>query len=395
MVTARKIISKYKEFHESVFLAFLSSNKSLLLIILGVTSIKFILFLWGGLNFDFVAHPDETWLSIWHRWDGKVYTTIAASGYSPTDVKPDYVAFLSHFPPLYPLLIAGASALTNLSLPHAGILVSFSAIVAASCLLFKLVYHDFKSERIAWLSVFFLNIYPTSYFTIGVHAESVFLFLVIASFYYLNKNKLILSGLAAGGSLLTRIPGVIFIPFYFFYFLYVRKKRGHFDFKIIYPVLLCLTAFVIYLVVNKAYYGEFFYFLTEKLSFYTTKHLILPLKETFLQLLAINLSNVLDYEFMIREGWNAIFTTFALVITAVGILYKVPWTYSVYSLSSILFFASYSSGMSNARYTLPIFPIFIVLGHIKNKYLLAVLTVIFITLLFYFSKIYVNGTWAF
>lgn len=372
----------------------LQKHRTIILVALAVLAIKIVLFLWSAYNFDFVTHPSNNWLNIWDRWDAGVYKTIAQSSYNFINIKLGFWSFLSHFPPLYPLTIAIASRLLHISLANAGILVSLVSVIALSILLYKLAYLEFKSEKAAWLSVIFLNLYPVSYFTISIYSESLFLLLTIGSFYCLKKEYYFGSGLAAAGAILTRFVGVVFIPVYALYFLYSYKKSG-LNLRVLYPLLLSLFGLIIYLIINKFYFGNYFYFLTEKSSFYTTKHLMLPFKETFFDLLAIfKNSNFWDQTFMTTRGWNAVFTLFALIITILG-LKKINWLYSTYSLSSILFFASLSWGISNARYTLSVFPIFLILAHVKNKFVLSFVLSISILGLLYFTKIFTSGAWGF
>lgn len=372
-----------------------SKYRTVFLIIIAVVAIKIFLFLWAGFHFDFIVYPANTWINIWDRWDARVYKAIADSSYRPINIELDYWSFLSHFPPLYSLIMTIASGLLTISLTNAGILVSTISIIVASIMLYKLVYLDFKNERVAWLSVIFLNLYPTSYFTISIYSESLFLLLVITSFYCLRKEYYLGSGITAGLAILTRFVGIVFLPIYALYFLYSYKKHRVFNLKVIYPFLLSLAGLIIYFIINKFYYGDYFYFLTEKLSFNTTKHLILPFKETYLDLLAIfKNSNFSNHYFMITQGWNAIFTLFALAVSVIGIR-KINWIYSAYSLSSILIFASLTWGISNARYTLSVFPIFIILALIKNKIISSVLLIISAFMLPYFTQIFTSGAWAF
>jgi len=376
----------------------LKKHRTIILVALVVLIIKTVLFVWATHNFNFVTHPGTNWLSLWDRWDAGVYKTIAQSGYNFINIKLDFWAFLSHFPPLYPLTMALTmvimSRLVSISLANTGILVSLVSIIIASVLLYKLVYLEFKNKKIAWFSVIFLNLYPTSFFTISVHSESLFLLLTIWSFYSLKKEHYFLAGLAAAGAILTRFVGVIFLPVYALYFLYTYKKSG-FNLKTFCPFLLSIAGLIVYLVINKFYFGNYFYFFTEKLSFNTTKHLILPFKETYFALLAIfKNSNFWNQAFMTTQGWNSIFTLFALVITFLGIK-KINWIYTAYSFGSILLFASLSWGISNARYTLSVFPIFIVLAFIKNKIVLSFILTAFAFMLLYFTKVYTSGAWAF
>jgi len=373
----------------------LKRHKTIFLIILTVLAIKIALFFWAVYNFDFVAHPQNNWLSIWDRWDAGIYKTIARSSYSFAALEPKFWFFLSHFPPLYPLLMAMISGLFNISLLKAGVLISLASVIAASTLLYKLTFLEFKNGKVAWFSVLLFNLYPTSYFTISVYSESLFLLLAIAAFYYLKKSYYPASGLAAAGAILTRLAGIVFLPVYALLAFYNYRKYK-FNLKTIFLPLLPFLGLITYLTINKLYFGSYFYFLTEKLSFFnTTKHLILPFKETLLDLLeTFKKSNLWDRNFMMARGWNAIFTSFTLLIIILGIK-RLNWTYSVYSLGSIFIFASLSWGISNARYTLAIFPVFMILAQIKSKPLLLGILLTFAAGLLYFTKIFTSGIWAF
>ena len=152
---------------------------------------------------------------------------------------------------------------------------------------------------------------------------------------------------------------------------------------------------MIYMIINKLYFGDYLFFLTEDLSFNTTKQLIFPFKETYLNIIALfQNSNLSNQGFMTARGWNAIFSLYVLVISLIGI-WKVKWEYTFYSLSSILIFCSLSWGISNARYAYAVFPMFIILGSMKNKLLQASILGLFLVLLLYFTRIFTSGSWAF
>ena len=72
-----------------------------------------------------------------------------------------------------------------------------------------------------------------------------------------------------------------------------------------------------------------------------------------------------------------------------------PLEYTVYSASTIFFFNSFSRGISNARYTFAVFPMYIVLSRIKNAFVKAIVLTLFLILLFQFAGIFASGLWAF
>ncbi len=159
---------------------------------------------------------------------------------------------------------------------------------------------------------------------------------------------------------------------------------------------------VIELLINIYYFGSPFFVVSEHknnpASIQTPSFPPLPLKEAFSSLptlLGNLLTGVYDDYFMMTLGWSAIFTFFALIIVVIGFYKKLPKDYSVYALSYILFFSSFTWTISAPRFTLPLFPIFITLSMIKNRLVLGLIIAIFFILQLYFTRIFVNGSWAF
>lgn len=149
------------------------------------------------------------------------------------------------------------------------------------------------------------------------------------------------------------------------------------------------------MLVNKIYYGEFLYFINEKLSFDNTKYLIFPFSESFEYFKDIfQNTNFKNNYFMMVSGWNSIFVFFALIISILGIK-RLKWEYSLFSILSLLTFSSLSWGISNARYVYSMFPIFIFLGLIKSRILQFFILGIFAIGLLYFTTIFTDGKWAF
>lgn len=376
-----------------------------LLLLLTVAAIKVALFAWSLSQYDFQAYSTETPLSIWDRWDAQAYKTIAAEGYTSTTVAPDYRAFLSHFPPVYPIAIRIVSLASFLPLREAAMLVSFLAIMGSSYLLYKLLFDIYGNIRLAFLSALLLNLYPTSYFTIAPYTESLFIFFIIASFYLLNKypHHGYFAGVMGGLAVLTRLLGIAVIPAY----LYViwQKYRGGkgislasiaSDFLLVsYPIV----AVGAYLAINKHYFGNPLFFLQEYATNpYSAKTTSWPLQETFQSIILIiqnAAQGIWDVELMNTTGWGALFTTCALIITTAGMFTRVRREWTIFGLSYLLLFSSFRWGISNARYSFAIFSMFIVLGSIKKTWAISLVIICFTSLLLYFSRIYTSGTWAF
>jgi hypothetical protein len=140
------------------------------------------------------------------RWDGWHYLNIAHSGYLPSGA--DEAAFF----PLYPLIVRTFGLATgNLSIANLefwGLLVSNACVLIAAGLLYGLVRLD-AGRDLASRSVWYLLIFPTSFFLSAVYPESLFLVLAIGAIYAARKERWLIAGLLGAGTALTRPFGVI------------------------------------------------------------------------------------------------------------------------------------------------------------------------------------------
>lgn len=366
---------------------FLSRHRDILTVVAIVAVIKILLFGWMWL------HAPQS--SLLDHWDERVYKTISMSAYNKIpEMAEDYWAFLSHFPPAYPLAIFLVSLLF-FSVSLSGFFVSFVSILAALVFLYKLVLFDYNNKQQALLAVLFFSLFPTSYFSISIYSESLFLLFTLASFYCLRKERFWWSSLCAGGAVLTRSIGIVLIPVYAVYFcvhLFKKKKVSLSHFSLF---LAPIIAFMTYWGMNKFYFGDYFYFLNETVSFNKWRQFAIPFQETYYDFLeTFQNSNFFSEQFMTSQGWNALFVIFGLVITVWGIK-KIRWEYTLYSLSSLILFSSISWGISNPRFVFVLFPIYITLSFIKIEIVRDMLLGIFLMLLLYFSYLFASGAWAF
>lgn len=377
------------------------STKYGLLLIVTVVAIKGFLLLWGHLQFDFQSHPNETTLGMWDRWDAQAYKTIADYGYGAENQSEEYRTFLSHFPPIYPLAVKAVQVASPFTTNQAGMFVSFIAILIASYLLYRLVFEVYTDTRIAFIAALLLNLYPTSYFTIAPYAESLFILLLISSFYWLHKypKHSYVAGITGALAILTRLLGVAVVPAYLWFVWRKYKKEKEISVSDVLLVFLPLFAVVIYLGINAIYFGDALTFLDEYASNPNSqKTAIIPLKETFTSLKIITqntLKGTWDSFLMNSTGWNSIFTVFVLMVSLIGIAKRIKPEWLIFSLTYILLFSSFNWGISNARYGLAVFPVFIVLATIKNRPIIYQTCIVFTCFLLYFTKVFTSGAWAF
>jgi hypothetical protein len=169
--------------------------------------IKAIILIFGVVVFLMIhGEPPTGILSIWTRWDAEQYIAIARDGYQATVAQ----RFSLVFYPLFPWLTRFV-ALAVRDYPASAILVSTFASIAAGLLLRQLVRLDF-SDHIANKAVWFLFIFPTSYFLHIGYTESLFLALATGSFLTARRERWWLAGVLGAMACLTRANGVILIP---------------------------------------------------------------------------------------------------------------------------------------------------------------------------------------
>lgn len=377
-----------------------SEEKVLLALLGAILLIKVCLFSWATACFNFSsAQGEHNWLSIWDRWDAYWYQMIAANGYSPIGMDNQSKAFMSHFPPFYPFLIRVCASVLFLSVRDAGFLLSFIFGLASSYLIYWLVIKDFQNRQMAVLAVLLFNLYPTAYFINTVYTEALFTFLTLLAFCLLRKQHFVLPGILGACAILTRYIGVNILTAYLFIIWQNRHKLTH---KYLFLLVLPPLGLAIELLINIYFFGSPFFVVREHennpASIQTPSFPPIPLKEAFssLPILIENLLNgVKDDYFMMTLGWSAIFTLFALIVVCIGFYKKLPQDYSVYALSYILFFSSFTWTISAPRFTLPLFPIFITLAMIKNRSVLGLIMLTFFILQLHFVRIFVNASWAF
>src|SRR6476620_5134641 len=141
-----------------------------------ILGIKVLLFTFAVQAVATLSTSHGTWLEIWNRWDTRHYLRPAEHGYATSgDTRVSLVFF-----PLYPWLVRGAAFFVR-NYMAAAFVVSGIASIAVGLLLQKLVRLD-ESEAVARNTVWFLFIFPTSYFLHIAYTESLFLALTLGCF---------------------------------------------------------------------------------------------------------------------------------------------------------------------------------------------------------------------
>jgi Gpi18-like mannosyltransferase len=147
------------------------------------------------------------WLAIWNRWDAPHYLDLARMGYVSGGVEARWIVFY----PLYPWLVRAVAFVVRDDM-LAAFVVSGVASVAAGLLLYRLARADGEPEEVARASVFYLLVFPTAYFLHIGYTESLFLALSLGAFLAARARSWRVAGLLGGLAAMTRINGVVLLP---------------------------------------------------------------------------------------------------------------------------------------------------------------------------------------
>ena len=353
-----------------------------------VISIKSLLFLFGVQSYQVLENQRVAglrgWLEIWNRWDALNYQNLAQFGYSATgELRPLLV-----FYPLFPWSVRMVAFIVRDYLISAFIVSTIASLVAAIVLL-RLIELDY-SKQLAQRAVWFLFIFPTSYFLHIGYTESLFLALALSCIYSARKQRWLAAAMFGGLTCMTRANGLVLLPVLVMeagqQYWTVRRWRWQWLYI---PLAAC--GFGGYLLLNKYVTGNAFAF-TSLMQQFFGKSLSTPLH---------GIDNALGS--MTRAPTEAemvgtqevVFILLGLVCTVVS-WFKLRRSYFVWMSGNWLIFVSVSFVLSVPRYTLTMFPIFILFAMLAAKRIwLAVITVWSVLYLSFFASTFVWGHWAF
>lgn len=300
------------------------------------------------------------------NWDGGHYLQIAENGYSQ---KFQYAFF-----PLFPLAVNMVNNITG-NYPAAAVLVGILSTFLGLHLLYKLTAVIFE-KKIAEKAILALLFFPTSLFFIMAYSEGLFFLLAVAAFYSLHKRKLFWATVFASLSSATRLVGLAVaagILIEIWTTQGINRKNWY--------VLLAFLGFLIYCIFLYNRTGDPFYFITAQSHW--QRALAAPGAGFWEALKGIPGKGLIDLGF-------AVFG----VGFAVRAFRFLPLSLSIFSLLSVgipLFTPTLSS---MPRFLLPVFPIFILIALIKNRYVSLTYQVFSLMLLGVFTALFITGYWV-
>ena len=364
-------------------------DKSDLTLVSLVLAIKVLLFVYGAMAYQVYQNKllTDTYerLDIWHQWDGLHYVGIAANGYEATG--DGYFRLV--FYPLYPWLARLFSFGTGDYFMGA-LMVSTLASLALAVVFNWLLRLD-EGAAVSRRAVMFLFIFPTSYFLHIGYTESLFLLLTLSSFYAARKGRWWLAGLLGALAAFTRVNGLLLGPALAVeaYLQYRQGRRLRLGWAAIPFIGAGLLA---YLWLNHHVAGKWFRFAEIQRDKWD-KHLSAPWKGIGGLISGLAWRPPWEKHMVCAE--ELVFIALGLLV-AVWCWRNVRGSYSVWVALNFLLFISTSFIQSTPRYTLILFPLFIMFARAAARPLWqTVISVWSLLFLSFFASLFVQGKWAF
>jgi hypothetical protein len=305
------------------------------------------------------------------NFDGVHYMNIATRGYVTEGA----------FFPLYPLLI-------KLSPFWFGIIISNLSILIAVYFLVRLLRIDYPRKTIAW-TIIFLLVFPTAFFFHAVYSESLFLLLVILSFYLARQGRWFWALVVAMFLCATRLVGIFIVPA-----LMVEWWQQKRDWRFLPLLFLPSLSTIGYSLFNYYKWGDWLYFLHahgQLANGRSTDSIIFPGQTLFRYWKILTTISPQVYEWWIALLELGVFVG-GCYLLYLGFKQKIRLPYLVFS--GLCFFLPALSGTFSGlpRYLIVCFPVFIVLGAVKSRVIKIFLATIFfvlqIILLTFFARGY-------
>ncbi len=309
------------------------------------------------------------------HWDSFWYIRIATLGY---EYRPGEMSSIAFFP-LYPSLIWVMSQLPLVTPALAGWVISTIALGIGLVFLYKLV-KKFHPEIDPLTPITLLLVFPTAFLLNSVYTESLFLSLSIIFFYFLLSKRFFLAAIFLSLACLSRLNGLfLFVPFIFEYFrAYGVKRMFNMNILALPLSLFGILGFTIY---QKLNFHEPLAFLKSQMEWgrsfaLNSEHFNLMTPSSY-----ANFST--DVLFFIT-----------CIVTGILLIKFIRASYGLYVLTTALVAISTGTLMSFSRFTLILFPIFILIASLKNKEVKFGWSLVSTLLLAVFTILFVNNYWA-
>lgn len=319
------------------------------------------------------------------NFDGKNYLAIVKYGYESNSQ-------LAVFFPLYPFIIRIFSVNLAFNPIIIGLLISAVCTFGAIIVLYKLL-QTTHSDKTAERSIILLLLFPTSFYLFAYYTESLFLLLAVLCFWFIKRNNLLLASIVVFFATATRLIGLALVPPLIFEAYMMYKKKN----KIEWSVLISPLGFVFYAIYNYLKFDNPFLMISAQtgsrfgrnIDVFSPFHVVGDALVKIISGPLPSYDSPFVYPVIIFEFMFAIF-----ILTSLYFSFKrLPRSYFLYMLFSVVLIF-YSSALSSiGRYTLVIFPIYVLLAQTLPKKMFVVWCVISTILLIFSSSLFLRNYW--
>lgn len=336
----------------------------------------------------------------WANFDGVHYLTIAERGYKSADL-------IQAFFPAFPILIRFVSFFINNTI-LAGLLISNFSTIGALYYGYKLAERWFNRET-ASLFILVLLTFPTSFYLGAVYNESLFLYLLLASGWFLETKRTFLSGMLAGLSSGVRLVGLMILPSFLINWIpELIKSSGDLKSKLVnlykqqrlflLGLLVGLVAFIGYILYLAVEFSDPLYFYTVQSSFGAGRQTsIILLPQTLYRSVMIFVT-VRPVSFKYYSYAQDLLLSLLMMFGLVFSWKKIKLEFWLFSLLSFLLPTLTGNLSSMPRYVLIIFPLFIWWANVLERshflrlkvfYFLMAFTMLFVNIV-----LFIQGYWV-
>lgn len=321
---------------------------------------------------------------MWDQWDFGYYHEIAEFGYGAYGAEDGSLAFY----PLFPWLMRLVAYFTR-SYLIAGLLISGIASVIAAIALRRLVQLDYPAS-VAMRSVWFFLIFPAAYFLHVPYSESLFIALALTCLMAARTEQWWKAGLLGAFCWMTRGVGVVLVPALAAEAAQQYYVKRRWDWRWVW-IAIVPAGFAVYLLINWHITGSAFAFLqTRKITF----HQSFDWPSVGIRL-AIRAHYPSAEEAEMMGVQQLIFVALGFVCMIVSWIELRP-VYAVWITVMWFLVTSVSFLQSMPRYTLMMFPIFILFSLLcRNRFWYAVITVWSLLFFALFAALFARGELAF
>lgn len=329
-----------------------------------------------------IRHASVPWLNS----DGRNYLKIATDGYDPK-----YHVDLRAFFPLYPILIRLLSFNFLFNPILTGLTISWVSFVAMLFVFEKILKQDRIDKDERFKILLSILIFPTSFYFIAYHTESFFLFLVLSTFYFLNKKKFLAASLLTAIATATRVTGLaLVVPLAWEAFLVYKNNK-----KIEWSVIFAPLGFLAYTLYLQLFAGSALAVVDSQKGWDKPIGIfgpIIAIRDGFHKFIygsAITRGDFLGRSMEILEFLSAV----ALILLIIYTFKKIKTSYWLYFGASIIpiFFSGVLSSIH--RYMMVMFPIYLLIGALPKKYY-RIYVVVSTILLAYLVSLYLRNYWV-